>query len=291
MRHLLQVRRGKYDKVPAQWHRLWQLFVLLSLGCVRRDYKGFCTLTVFLEKERSYSISPGKGSGMASTWQKIQEFYKWALENGDPRTDRWLLVYSPLPVTLLFTLYLVFVALGPRLMRKWEPLRLKGLLTAYNLTLVALSIYMFYEFLVTSVLANYSYLCQPVDYTQSKLGMRQMARVCWWFFFSKVIELLDTVFFILRKKPEQVTFLHVYHHGTMLFNWWAGVKYVPGGQAFFIGMLNSFVHIFMYLYYGLASLGPQMQRYLWWKRYLTILQLWAGSSTSWTHDILQYDRS
>ncbi|KAG6926395.1 ELOVL fatty acid elongase 7, partial [Chelydra serpentina] len=110
----------------------------------------------------------------------------------DPRTDPWLLVYSPLPVTLVFTLYLLFVALGPRLMQKWEPLRLKGLLTAYNLTLVALSIYMFYEFLVTSVLANYSYLCQPVDYTRSKLGMR-MARVCWWFFFSKVIELLDTV--------------------------------------------------------------------------------------------------
>uniref|UniRef100_A0A8C4XXN1 very-long-chain 3-oxoacyl-CoA synthase n=1 Tax=Gopherus evgoodei TaxID=1825980 RepID=A0A8C4XXN1_9SAUR len=61
----------------------------------------------------------------------------------DIKTDPWLLVYSPLPVTLLFTLYLLFVALGPRLMRKWEPLRLKGLLTAYNLTLVALSIYMF----------------------------------------------------------------------------------------------------------------------------------------------------
>uniref|UniRef100_A0A8C3K4B0 Elongation of very long chain fatty acids protein n=1 Tax=Calidris pygmaea TaxID=425635 RepID=A0A8C3K4B0_9CHAR len=108
-----------------------------------------------------------------------------------------------------------------------------------------------------------------------------MARVCWWFFFSKVIELLDTVFFILRKKQEQVTFLHVYHHATMLFNWWSGVKYVPGGQAFFIGMLNSFVHIFMYGYYALASLGPQMHRYLWWKRYLTIMQLvinFMGSS-------------
>ncbi|XP_010083060.1 PREDICTED: elongation of very long chain fatty acids protein 4-like, partial [Pterocles gutturalis] len=81
------------------------------------------------------------------------------------------------------------------------------------------------------------------------------------------------VFFILRKKQEQVTFLHVYHHGTMLFNWWSGVKYVPGGQAFFIGMLNSFVHIFMYGYYALASLGPQMHHYLWWKRYLTIMQL------------------
>ncbi len=29
----------------------------------------------------------------------------------------------------------------------------------------------------------------------------------------------------------------------------------------------------MYTYFGLSSLGPQMQPYLWWKRYLTQLQL------------------
>ncbi|XP_055664516.1 elongation of very long chain fatty acids protein 4-like isoform X2 [Falco peregrinus] len=209
---------------------------------------------------------------MASTWQKTQEFYNWVLESGDPRTDPWPLVHSPLPVTLLFASYLFVVALGPFYMRRRKPLKLRGLLIAYNLTMMTLSSYMFYEFLATSILDDYSYLCQPVDYSQSELGMR-MARVCWWFFFSKVVELLDTVFFILRKKQDQVTFLHVYHHGTMLFNWWSGVKYVPGGQAFFIGMLNSFVHIFMYGYYALASLGPQMHRYLWWKRYLTIMQL------------------
>ncbi|XP_053107697.1 elongation of very long chain fatty acids protein 4-like [Hemicordylus capensis] len=209
---------------------------------------------------------------MAFTWKNAQEFYYWILDNGDPRTDPWPLVYSPLPVIFIFTLYLVIVAAGPHIMQKLEPLRLKAFLVVYNLSMVLLSVFMFYEFLMTSFLANYNYLCQPVDYSQSELGMR-MARVCWWFFFSKVIELLDTILFILRKKNEQVTFLHVYHHGTMLFNWWAGVKYVPGGQAFFIGMLNSFVHIFMYLYYGLASLGPKMQSHLWWKRYLTILQL------------------
>ncbi|XP_074967596.1 very long chain fatty acid elongase 4-like isoform X3 [Phalacrocorax aristotelis] len=213
---------------------------------------------------------------MASAWQKTQEFYNWVLESGDPRTDPWPLVHSPLPVMLLFAVYLFVVALGPFYMRKREMLKLRGLLIAYNLAMMTLSSYMFYEFLVTSVLDNYSYLCQPVDYSRSELGMR-MASVCWWFFFSKVIELLDTVFFILRKKQEQVTFLHVYHHGTMLFNWWSGVKYVPGGQAFFIGMLNSFVHIFMYGYYALAILGPQMHRYLWWKRYLTIMQLNARS--------------
>ncbi|NWW73866.1 ELOV4 protein, partial [Climacteris rufus] len=190
----------------------------------------------------------------------------------DPRTDPWPLVHSPVPITLIFVCYLLVVALGPLCLRQCTPLRLRPLLLAYNLAMVALASYMCYEFLVTSVLANYSYLCQPVDYSRSELGMR-MARVCWWFFFSKVLELLDTVFFILRKKQEQVTFLHVYHHGSMLFNWWAGVKYVPGGQAFFIGMLNSFVHIFMYGYYALASLGPRVRRHLWWKRYLTMLQL------------------
>ncbi|XP_041316274.1 elongation of very long chain fatty acids protein 4-like isoform X4 [Pyrgilauda ruficollis] len=182
---------------------------------------------------------------MASTWQKAQEFYNWILESGDPRTDPWPLVYSPLPVTLVFISYLFMVALGPSCMRQRWQLELRAPLLIYNLAMVALSSYMFYE----------------------------MARVCWWFFFSKVIELLDTVFLILRKKQEQVTFLHVYHHGSMLFSWWSGVKYVPGGQAFFVGMLNSFVHIFMYGYYALASLGPRMRRDLWWKRYLTILQL------------------
>ena len=39
------------------------------------------------------------------------------------------------------------------------------------------------------------------------------------------------MFFILRKKNSQLTFLHVYHHGTMIFNWWAGVKYLAGGQC------------------------------------------------------------
>ncbi|XP_036409827.1 ELOVL fatty acid elongase 8a [Megalops cyprinoides] len=209
---------------------------------------------------------------ITSAWQRIQIFYQWVLENGDKRTDPWLLVYSPIPVITIFLTYLVLLWVGPKLMKHREPVNLKAVLIVYNFSMVCLSAYMFYEFLVTSWLANYSLLCQPVDYSNSPLGMR-MAKVCWWFFFSKVIELSDTMFFILRKKNSQLTFLHVYHHGTMIFNWWAGVKYVAGGQSFLIGVINSFVHIVMYLYYGLAALGPRVQRYLWWKRYLTSLQL------------------
>jgi len=38
-------------------------------------------------------------------------------------------------------------------------------------------------------------------------------------------------------------------------------------------MANSFIHIFMYTYYLLAAFGPHMQKYLWWKRYMTKMQL------------------
>nr|XP_030715046.1 elongation of very long chain fatty acids protein 4 [Globicephala melas] len=101
----------------------------------------------------------------------------------------------------------------------------------------------------------------------------QIAAALWWYFISKGIEYLDTVFFILRKKNNQVSFLHVYHHCTMFTLWWIGIKWVAGGQAFFGAQMNSFIHVIMYLYYGLTAFGPWIQKYLWWKRYLTMLQL------------------
>jgi hypothetical protein len=43
--------------------------------------------------------------------------------------------------------------------------------------------------------------------------------------------------------------------------------------AFLPAMANSFIHVLMYTYYGLSALGPHIAKYLWWKKYLTILQL------------------
>jgi elongation of very long chain fatty acids protein 4 len=41
-------------------------------------------------------------------------------------------------------------------------------------------------------------------------------------------------------------------------------------------LVNSFIHIVMYTYYGLAAMGPHMQKYLWWKKYLTMMQIVSG---------------
>jgi len=64
--------------------------------------------------------------------------------------------------------------------------------------------------------------------------LHQIAKAIWWFYISKLLELLDTVIFILRKKYSQVSFLHVFHHASMFSLWWIGVKWVAGGMC----MLN-----------------------------------------------------
>jgi elongation of very long chain fatty acids protein 4 len=59
----------------------------------------------------------------------------------------------------------------------------------------------------------------------------------------------------------------------MVVNGWLGIKYVAGGQTFMTVLLNSFVHGIMYAYYGLSAMGPSVRKFLWWKKYLTQLQL------------------
>jgi len=40
-----------------------------------------------------------------------------------------------------------------------------------------------------------------------------------------------------------------------------------------MGVINSGIHVVMYFYYLLAAMGPQYQKYLWWKSYLTLMQM------------------
>lgn len=42
------------------------------------------------------------------------------------------------------------------------------------------------------------------------------------------IKNLFQIFFVLRKKNNQVTFLHVFHHSIMPWTWWFGVKFAAG---------------------------------------------------------------
>lgn len=200
-----------------------------------------------------------------STWEH------YITDLADPRTAGWFLIGSPLPVLTILALYLLFVLkLGPNYMKNRKPYNLKRTIMIYNLLQVAANVYLFNE--AIQMWKGYNWNCQNVDYSNTPLAIRH-AWACYLYFLNKISDLLDTVFFILRKKEKQVTFLHVFHHTIMPLITWTMVKYVAGGQITFIGLLNTFVHILLYAYYYLAAFGPEVQKYLWWKKYITKLQL------------------
>lgn len=121
-----------------------------------------------------------------------------------------------------------------------------------------------------------------------------MLNLCYVYYLSKLSEFVDTIFFVLRKKKSQITWLHLYHHSLTPLEAWILVKFIAGklkktknktnffiwfflkltgGNATFPNLLNNFVHICMYFYYMMSAMGPQYQKYLWWKKYMTELQI------------------
>jgi len=66
------------------------------------------------------------------------------------------------------------------------------------------------------------------------------------FILSKIPELIDTVFIVLRKKP--LIFLHWYHHVTVLLFCWHAYSTEAASGLYFIAM-NYTVHAIMYGYY------------------------------------------
>lgn len=199
-------------------------------------------------------------------------FYTWLSSFADPRVEDWPMMSSPWPTLSAFFIYLLVANYGPTFMKTRKPLQLRWILVVYNLYVAALNLWIACELCYCSYVLRYRSLCLLVRISNDPHVMR-IANAVWWYFASKGIEFADTLFFILRKKDRQLTFLHKYHHSSMLLVWWTAVRFVPGGSAIVPIVVNSSVHVLMYAYYGLSAIGPRMQKYLWWKRHLTITQL------------------
>lgn len=192
----------------------------------------------------------------------------------DHRQNDWLLMKSPLPILLVTMLFILTVTvIGPRYMRGREPMKgLKPYMAAYNAVQVVFSGYIFYLMIAGGWNGSYSIRCQTCDYSDDPMAVT-MLHGAYWYFFSKFVDFFDTFFFVLNKKYEHISLLHVIHHSIMPVNTYFVIRYMPGGHSTFIGLLNSFVHVVMYFYYGVSALGPQYRKYLWWKKYLTTMQI------------------
>lgn len=176
--------------------------------------------------------------------------------------------YSPGALIVVPLLYVILVqALKPKCVCVGDGI-MKPCMMVYNLFQMVMNLG-----LITT-LTSYLYSMGTMFPDSATDTTHFTNKIAWWgllfVLFSKYIDLLDTIFMRLRNKDRQVSFLHVYHHASIIFV--TGIHLHFGyydGFSVFPPLLNAYVHLIMYGYYFFTSLGYNV----WFKRYITTMQI------------------
>ncbi|KAK5988428.1 Putative elongation of fatty acids protein 1 [Cladobotryum mycophilum] len=169
--------------------------------------------------------------------------------------------------TLAFiAIYYTIIFSGRELMRGRAPFKLNFLFLTHNLCLTIVSTFLlllYIEQLVPMIARHgiFSAVCQlDVGWTKPIVVLHYLN------YLTKYIELLDTVFLFLKKKP--LTFLHCYHHGATVFMVSTAIVHTSP-VTWVISVLNLAVHVLMYWYYFQTARNVR----IWWKHWITRLQI------------------
>ncbi|KRT79810.1 hypothetical protein AMK59_8252 [Oryctes borbonicus] len=194
-------------------------------------------------------------------------------EQMDPRVKEFFLMDSPLHIIGIVAGYLIFSTwLGPALMQNRKPYNLDRLLQAYDLLQVLLCAIFVVSTSLLVINGNMTLVCSMLG-SETDYWTLAVLKHHWYYFLFKFFDMFDTVFFVLRKKNNHISFLHMYHHAGMFVLSWAFMAFAPGAQTALTGLVNSFVHMWMYGYYFVASSGPKYSKYLKYKIHITQLQM------------------
>jgi elongation of very long chain fatty acids protein 6 len=148
--------------------------------------------------------------------------------------------------------YLLFIYFGGIVMQKYKPFKLDTLLAGWNLLLALFSGYGAVRTVphLLHHIANKTFEETICDEAYLAYGAGACGLAVQLFCISKLPELIDTVFIVLRKKP--LIFLHWYHHVTVLLYCWN--SYVTESSAgLYFASMNYSVHAVMYFYFFMQA--------------------------------------
>ncbi|XP_072744128.1 very long chain fatty acid elongase AAEL008004-like isoform X2 [Anoplolepis gracilipes] len=205
----------------------------------------------------------------------MEEIYKCLFMNSAPLTREWILISSPFPLMLIIFGYLYFVLYaGPRYMQNQLPYKLKTFIMLYNLIQILANIWMVKEHLSFGWFSKYGITCSSFPYsTPDSLNAIKIFHCVWWLFLLKIFDLVETCVFVLRKKQNQVSKLHVYHHVSNIFFGWIYLKYILEERMTFISLINCAVHVIMYTYYFISAKSKYRQIISPVKPFITRIQM------------------
>ena len=192
---------------------------------------------------------------------------------GDPRVANYPLMKTPWFVVAACVSYLWFVKIiGPAFMHDRKPYELFTFIRVYNLAMV---LWNGFGFFMACKMLNYgldTFGCQPIDTEDRSENSMNIILYGYIFLLSRLVEFVDTICFVLRKKTRQISGFHVFHHFSVPIAVWLFVKFAPGGNSAIFPFLNTFIHTIMYTYYFLATF-KSARPYLGWKKFLTQFQI------------------
>ncbi|RWS29673.1 elongation of very long chain fatty acids protein-like isoform X2 [Leptotrombidium deliense] len=199
----------------------------------------------------------------------------WFDTIGDPRLNSFpLMSGGPWKVLAITALFVYFVkVIGPWLMKNREPFDLRSVILLHNSCLIGFNGAGFIVGLWITNWGTLTFTCGGSHNADKHLKEELMLYFGYCYMLSKIADFADTLFFILRKKFDQASFLHIFHHALMPPAMWLGVRVHPFPYSGFMAIVNTLVHTVMYSYYALACAGVEMKRFLWWKKHITQLQL------------------
>lgn len=160
-------------------------------------------------------------------------------------------------------------------MRNRRPFNLLGATRVYNFFQISCCITSLATALKLRLPLNVGWSCYriPTSPEEVTADFMNFYALEWWCILFRMSEFFETIVFVLRKKQNQVSILHVYHHIIVVTLLWVHLKYNAGINECFIFWLNTSVHVVMYTYYFLSSfenLKPSLAKV---KIFLTTLQI------------------
>lgn len=174
---------------------------------------------------------------------------------------QWSFYYS--------AMYLFLIYVGQKYMQNKPAYNLRRALCCWSTGLCLFSCYSLYRIYHLAYYMIYTgglqhAICDIDSYVGSRGGG------LWAFLFplSKLPELVDTVFIVLRK--QKMVFLHWYHHVTVFIYCWFSYAF-PISTGIWFGIVNFSVHALMYAYYAVKASGRTPPR--WVAKSITTIQL------------------
>lgn len=200
-----------------------------------------------------------------------EAIWKWLVDGPpDPRGSQFPIIRGGIAssVPILVCLFVLIHIILPLWMQKRPPIDMRPVMLIFSGLLYGIS---GGGLMIGVSLTNWGRETMKCDRTHDEMKDYIIAYCGFAFFILKFVDFLKIVFATLRKNNGQPSIMNFLQTSLLILMVQSGMYFHPGGIAYFIGVVDTFVGFFINTYYILGT-AKCFQNRIVWKIRLTRLQ-------------------